>query len=131
MKIRIKSVVDEDVSIQGAAMKKLKAMLLSRYYEIVLLWFDIHRHRVTKSLINHCKCTDPNCLEDIYSLHFEYRLWNRDIAAVLNFRNILKNLRYDGTIPVEKAKKNMFWFDCKRHGGVEIGASLKFNYKTL
>ncbi|OAD79128.1 hypothetical protein PHYBLDRAFT_139165 [Phycomyces blakesleeanus NRRL 1555(-)] len=29
-----------------------------------------------------------------------HRLWNRDLAAVLNFRHILNNLRYDGTIPV-------------------------------
>ncbi|OAD74236.1 hypothetical protein PHYBLDRAFT_167659 [Phycomyces blakesleeanus NRRL 1555(-)] len=79
-----------------------------------------------------------------------HRLWNRDLAAVLNFRHILKNLRYDGTIPVrftrvirigcirrqaeedlQEAKKKMFCFDCKKHGGVEIGASLKFNYKRL
>ncbi|KAL0082482.1 hypothetical protein J3Q64DRAFT_1836753 [Phycomyces blakesleeanus] len=29
-----------------------------------------------------------------------HRLWNRDLAAVLNFRHILNNLRYDGIIPV-------------------------------
>ncbi|OAD68598.1 hypothetical protein PHYBLDRAFT_150196 [Phycomyces blakesleeanus NRRL 1555(-)] len=29
-----------------------------------------------------------------------HRLWNRDLAAVLNFRHILNNMRYDGTIPV-------------------------------
>ncbi|OAD79320.1 hypothetical protein PHYBLDRAFT_75496 [Phycomyces blakesleeanus NRRL 1555(-)] len=29
-----------------------------------------------------------------------HHLWNRDLAAVLNFRYILNNLRYDGTIPV-------------------------------
>ncbi|OAD80985.1 hypothetical protein PHYBLDRAFT_138532 [Phycomyces blakesleeanus NRRL 1555(-)] len=29
-----------------------------------------------------------------------HRLWNRDLATVLNFRHILNNLRYDGTIPV-------------------------------
>ncbi|KAL0088037.1 hypothetical protein J3Q64DRAFT_1830847 [Phycomyces blakesleeanus] len=29
-----------------------------------------------------------------------HRLWNQDLAAVLNFRHILNNLRYDGIIPV-------------------------------
>ncbi|OAD81455.1 hypothetical protein PHYBLDRAFT_139007 [Phycomyces blakesleeanus NRRL 1555(-)] len=29
-----------------------------------------------------------------------HRLWNRDLAAVLNFRHILNNLRYYGTIPL-------------------------------
>ncbi|OAD74189.1 hypothetical protein PHYBLDRAFT_144645 [Phycomyces blakesleeanus NRRL 1555(-)] len=45
-------------------------------------------------------CTNLNCLENMDGSEVMHRLWNRDLAAVLNFRHILKNLRYDGTIPV-------------------------------
>ncbi|OAD66688.1 hypothetical protein PHYBLDRAFT_152237 [Phycomyces blakesleeanus NRRL 1555(-)] len=34
------------------------------------------------------------------SLQLEHNLWNRHLAAVLNFRHILNNLRYYGTIPL-------------------------------
>ncbi|OAD73919.1 hypothetical protein PHYBLDRAFT_168344 [Phycomyces blakesleeanus NRRL 1555(-)] len=48
---------------------------------------------IIKSLIDHCKCTGLNCLENMASLHFEYRLWNRDLVAVLNPRHIINQLR--------------------------------------
>ncbi|OAD78721.1 hypothetical protein PHYBLDRAFT_62524 [Phycomyces blakesleeanus NRRL 1555(-)] len=46
------------------------------------------------------RCTNLNCLENMEGSEVMHRLWNRDLAAVLNFRHILNNLRYDGTIPV-------------------------------
>ncbi|OAD70380.1 hypothetical protein PHYBLDRAFT_171758 [Phycomyces blakesleeanus NRRL 1555(-)] len=46
------------------------------------------------------KCTNLNCLENMDGSEVMHRLWNRDVASVLNFRHILNNLRYDGTIPV-------------------------------
>ncbi|OAD68875.1 hypothetical protein PHYBLDRAFT_172725 [Phycomyces blakesleeanus NRRL 1555(-)] len=45
-------------------------------------------------------CTNLNCLENMDRSEVMHRLWNRDLAAVLNFRHILNNLRYNGTIPV-------------------------------
>ncbi|OAD76188.1 hypothetical protein PHYBLDRAFT_166162 [Phycomyces blakesleeanus NRRL 1555(-)] len=46
------------------------------------------------------KCTNLNCLENMDRSEVMHRLWNRDVASVLNFRHILNNLRYAGTIPV-------------------------------
>ncbi|OAD72563.1 hypothetical protein PHYBLDRAFT_169691 [Phycomyces blakesleeanus NRRL 1555(-)] len=45
-------------------------------------------------------CTNLNYLENMDGSEVMHRLWNRDLAAVLNFRHILNNLRYDGIIPV-------------------------------
>ncbi|OAD80335.1 hypothetical protein PHYBLDRAFT_61385 [Phycomyces blakesleeanus NRRL 1555(-)] len=45
-------------------------------------------------------CTNLNCLENMDGSEVMHRLWNQDLAAVLNFRHILNNLRYDGIIPV-------------------------------
>ncbi|OAD66105.1 hypothetical protein PHYBLDRAFT_152903 [Phycomyces blakesleeanus NRRL 1555(-)] len=45
-------------------------------------------------------CTNLNCLENMDGSEVMHRLWNRDIASVLNFRYILNNLRCDGTISV-------------------------------
>ncbi|KAG0183739.1 hypothetical protein DFQ28_001086, partial [Apophysomyces sp. BC1034] len=40
-----------------------------------------------------------------------YRLWNRDLAAVLNFRHILNGLREEGVTPV--------WFQRRQDRGTE------------
>ncbi|OAD67085.1 hypothetical protein PHYBLDRAFT_67225 [Phycomyces blakesleeanus NRRL 1555(-)] len=46
------------------------------------------------------RCTNLNCLENMDGSEVMHLWWNQDVAAVLNFRHILNNLRYDGTIPV-------------------------------
>ncbi|KAI8085694.1 hypothetical protein BDF21DRAFT_325420, partial [Thamnidium elegans] len=46
------------------------------------------------------RCTNQNCPETISStLGFQYRLYNRDLAACLNFISIVRSLRDDGTVP--------------------------------
>ncbi|KAK9703471.1 hypothetical protein K7432_010712, partial [Basidiobolus ranarum] len=43
-------------------------------------------------------CTNQNCLKTTPTSSIR-RLWNRDLAAVLNFRHILASLREKGTRP--------------------------------
>lgn len=42
------------------------------------------------------RCTNQNCMQPVQST----RLYNRDVAAVCNFRHILQGLRVDGTRPL-------------------------------
>ncbi|OAD71557.1 hypothetical protein PHYBLDRAFT_170217 [Phycomyces blakesleeanus NRRL 1555(-)] len=44
------------------------------------------------------RCTNLNCLENMDGSEVMHRLWNRDLAAVLNFRHILNQVSHDDTI---------------------------------
>ncbi|KAG1175581.1 hypothetical protein G6F71_004042 [Rhizopus microsporus] len=45
-----------------------------------------------------CRCTNPYCRRAVAALD-RYRLWNRDVAACLNYMHILRGLRRNGMVP--------------------------------
>ncbi|KAI8089059.1 uncharacterized protein BX664DRAFT_239354, partial [Halteromyces radiatus] len=69
-----------------------------------------YRRQQNPTVICHglLRCTNQTCVEAIRSNGFEkgYRLWNRDLAAALNFLHILRGLREDGVIPARFRRGN-------------------------
>ncbi|KAG1167880.1 hypothetical protein G6F70_009355 [Rhizopus microsporus] len=45
-----------------------------------------------------CRCTNPYCRPTMAALD-RHRLWNRDVAACLNYMHILRGLRRNGMVP--------------------------------
>ncbi|KAG1556064.1 hypothetical protein G6F50_012777 [Rhizopus delemar] len=45
-----------------------------------------------------CRCTNPYC-RPAMAAPDRYRLWNRDVAACLNYMHILRGLRRNGMVP--------------------------------
>ncbi|KAG1257360.1 hypothetical protein G6F68_009341 [Rhizopus microsporus] len=45
-----------------------------------------------------CRCTNPYC-RPAMAASDRYRLWNRDVAACLNYMHILRGLRRNGMVP--------------------------------
>ncbi|KAL4206078.1 hypothetical protein AB4K20DRAFT_1999988 [Rhizopus microsporus] len=45
-----------------------------------------------------CRCTNPYC-RPAMAAPDRYRLWNRDVAACLNYMHILRRLRRNGVVP--------------------------------
>ncbi|GAA5796052.1 hypothetical protein HPULCUR_001420 [Helicostylum pulchrum] len=52
-----------------------------------------------------CRCTNENCLQDSKESLVRRRLYNRDMAATLNFRHILISLRENGIKPERFVRK--------------------------
>ncbi|KAG1167344.1 hypothetical protein G6F71_009551 [Rhizopus microsporus] len=45
-----------------------------------------------------CRCTNPYC-RPVMAVPDRYCLWNRDVAACLNYMHILRELRRNGMVP--------------------------------
>ncbi|KAI8053471.1 hypothetical protein BDF22DRAFT_776127 [Syncephalis plumigaleata] len=52
--------------------------------------------------ISYCHlCTHQNCKDAMNGKGFEYRVWNRDMAACLNFIQIILSLRNGNGVPTQ------------------------------
>ncbi|KAI7893159.1 uncharacterized protein EV154DRAFT_542941 [Mucor mucedo] len=50
------------------------------------------------------RCTNQTCVTKMQTQGFQYKLWNRDLAACLNMISIILNLRNTGQIPERFAR---------------------------
>ncbi|KAG1197675.1 hypothetical protein G6F70_006436 [Rhizopus microsporus] len=90
--------IDENPS---AALEQVMKRLLQRFQDLKVSKSTVYnsvRKWERTDMDFACRCTNPYC-RPAMAASDRYRLWNRDVAACLNYMHILRGLRRNGMVP--------------------------------
>ncbi|KAG1224614.1 hypothetical protein G6F67_009479 [Rhizopus microsporus] len=90
--------IDENPSV---VLKQVMERLLQRFQDLKVskstVYNSVRKWECT-DMDFACRCTNPYC-RPAMAAPDRYRLWNRDVAACLNYMHILRGLRRNGMVP--------------------------------